>query len=429
MSSRTARASRGTKRKPRFSRCRFTRVEQDSFGIWPTIPVARNIGQMLKQVQHDMGVQRWLIGLPRGLRPLAMTPPVKAESCLGWSLKSHVQPLWMALSAFTMADRLSRFHNWQVGLRSAFTMAEILLSLTIIGLVAAITLPALTGNINERTWNTQRKALYARMSQAIPLMGSVNGFKDAETFITAGLSSVLKINNICDNSHLSDCGITSKKITRLNSTTMDVPTTMAELNPLMINVDYSGEYGEFSSSFITDSEAAAFETQNGESILLFYNPTCVSSLNETGYHQGQYFSMQPKFCVNMIYDLNGAKGPNTVNKDIGFITVLYPTDSEIVAPYVYTRDTEKIRVEYASKACTALDSEYRVPNRYEIAAMFLNNELLGLSGGAYDGAIAYPSSSFIMGDEIMLVWTQSFSTGTQQLRGYDVTFPVRCVKR
>ena len=46
----------------------------------------------------------------------------------------------------------------------AFTMAEILLSLTIIGVVAAITLPSLTGNINERTWNTQRKALYARMS-------------------------------------------------------------------------------------------------------------------------------------------------------------------------------------------------------------------------------------------------------------------------
>ena len=58
----------------------------------------------------------------------------------------------------------------------AFTMAEILLSLTIIGVVAAITLPSLTGNINERTWNTQRKALYARMSQAIALMPALNGY-------------------------------------------------------------------------------------------------------------------------------------------------------------------------------------------------------------------------------------------------------------
>ena len=58
----------------------------------------------------------------------------------------------------------------------AFTMAEILLSLTIIGVVAAITLPSLTGNINERTWNTQRKALYARFSQAIALMPALNGY-------------------------------------------------------------------------------------------------------------------------------------------------------------------------------------------------------------------------------------------------------------
>ena len=60
--------------------------------------------------------------------------------------------------------------------KAAFTMAEILLSLTIIGVVAAITLPSLTGNINERTWNTQRKALYSRLSQAVALMPSVRGY-------------------------------------------------------------------------------------------------------------------------------------------------------------------------------------------------------------------------------------------------------------
>ncbi len=96
-----------------------------------------------------------------------------------------------------------------------FTMAEFLLSLTIIGVVAAITLPSLMANINERTWNTQRKALYARLSQAIAMMPQLNGYgeyegtntdgvvsatKDtaAEAFLTEGLSKVLKINNICD---------------------------------------------------------------------------------------------------------------------------------------------------------------------------------------------------------------------------------------
>ena len=46
--------------------------------------------------------------------------------------------------------------------------------------------------------------------------------------------------------------------------------------------------------------------------------------------QKQY--SQPKMCANFVYDLNGIKGPNTFGKDIGAITVLYPTDSNIVAP-------------------------------------------------------------------------------------------------
>lgn len=64
---------------------------------------------------------------PVGL--LAMTLPVKAASCFGRSLKSYVQPLWMALSAFTMA--------------------EILLSLTIIGLVAALPLTSSAGTSTQ----------------------------------------------------------------------------------------------------------------------------------------------------------------------------------------------------------------------------------------------------------------------------------------
>ena len=67
--------------------------------------------------------------------------------------------------------------------RIAFTMAEILLSLTIIGVVAAITLPSLTGNINERTWNTQRKALFSRLSQAVSLMPAIKGYGTYEVSI------------------------------------------------------------------------------------------------------------------------------------------------------------------------------------------------------------------------------------------------------
>ena len=294
-----------------------------------------------------------------------------------------------------MKQELTTAHAVQrafsTGLRThgnAFTMAEILLSLTIIGVVAAITLPSLTGNINERTWNTQRKALYARMSQAIALMPALNGYgtlkeessagaSDAvdtatETFITDGLAKVLKINNICDNEHIEDCGI-PLTYTTLAGSNKDIPTTMTELNSLITSASYSAySYKDGDSYSMLDTKAAAFETGNGESILTFYNPNCVGNMGETG----DYF-VQPKICANMIYDLNGSKGPNTVGKDIGFMTILYPTDSVVVAPVPFRSVISGVTSDEAPTACTLqAGDEYRIPTKDELASLFANQKLL-----------------------------------------------------
>ncbi len=253
-------------------------------------------------------------------------------------------------------------------------MAEILLSLTIIGVVAAITLPSLTGNINERTWNTQRKALYARMSQAIALMPALNGYGTltedddgnttadtaAETFVTNGLSKVLKINNICDSSHLADCGLSSK-ITLFNSnTTSSIPETLTGFNSLFGGGGYSQ----------TDTKVAAFETANGESVAVYYNPRCSAMKYQS--------RLQPTMCANFIYDLNGQKGPNTVGKDIGFMTAFYPSDSVVVAPQPIKTIT--VRNEYVGRFDTAcremVDSESRATNVEELSSVFVNKALL-----------------------------------------------------
>ena len=289
--------------------------------------------------------------------------------------------------------RLSRFHNGLVGLRSAFTMAEILLSLTIIGVVAAITLPSLTGNINERTWNTQRKALYARFSQAIALMPALNGygtltggFSDdgtqyitednvAETFITNGLAKVLKINNICSD-NLADCGIVSS-ITNAQATKIDTPVKLSEL--------YAPNTAGYQNSFkLLDTKAAAFETANGESVLVYYNPHCSGSdvMHTNG---GQnVLPVSEKVCVNFVYDLNGSKGPNTFGKDLGIITALYPTDSVVVAPLPYLRGGDiSVAWAQAASSCKNIDSEYRAPNREEMMALMYNYNLVNLRQNKY----------------------------------------------
>ena len=322
----------------------------------------------------------------------------------------------------------------KITMSCGFTMAEILLSLTIIGVVAAITLPSLTGNINERTWNTQRKALYARMSQAIALMPAVNGYGTlrevtdsatgstsiedtaAETFVTAGLSKVLKINNICDNEHLEDCGV-PEKITALNGRTINdftsTKNTLVALNNMFNGVFIEGAYQYPYSQ--TDTKAAAFETANGESIVVYYNPHCAANMQEVQWHHAQ-----PKMCANFIYDLNGKKGPNTVGKDIGFITVLYPTDSVVVAPLPLPSNAGSTSHAEVANLCIKQDPESRVPNIDELSAMFYNKLLIGIEAGYFW------SSTVISPEE---AWQVRFESGRRnnKLRMYGA--PVRCVKR
>ena len=326
-------------------------------------------------------------------------------------------------SASTMADR--QFQKLNPIKNTAFTMAEILLSLTIIGVVAAITLPSLTGNINERTWATQKKALYARMSQAIPLIGSVNGYADSETFITAALSKVLKINNICDKDHLEDCGIATKFTTLTGNTfSYSTPLKMSDYNEKMTNMLASDATTTYSYSQ-DDSEAAAFETANGESVILFYFPKCQPDMSESV----NYF-VQPKICVNMIYDLNGNKGPNTVGKDVGIMTVLYATDSVVAAPQPWYRNsaTSSYTTDHteAQQYCRELDPEYRMPNLDELGSMFANMTLLDFGDVSSTHAVW---SSEINAANSSQAWDQSFMTGYRRIRPRTENLAARCVKR
>ena len=319
----------------------------------------------------------------------------------------------------------------------AFTMAEILLSLTIIGVVAAITLPSLTGNINERTWNTQRKALYARMSQAVSLMPALNGYGTlteetdsagstsivdtaAETFVTAGLSKVLKINNICDNEHLADCGI-PKTFINLKGSKVDVPEDLVALNSFftsgsMINGDFFISYSQ------QNTKAVAFETVNGESLITYYNPKCRYRVDRSS----AGFS-QPDMCANFIYDLNGTKGPNTVGKDVGFITVMYPADSSVFMPMPYTKTAGYATSKNANKLCqTIFGDDARLPNRNELAAVAFNSLLTG----EYSANDSYWTSTPTGAFNNKGYYVYNIKSGLYRTDyGPDTPIPIICIKK
>ena len=328
--------------------------------------------------------------------------------------------------------------------KAAFTMAEILLSLTIIGVVAAITLPSLTGNINERTWNTQRKALYSRLSQAIALMPSVRGYgtmvdtmaesrasdqywfrynysSDDATmaFLTNGLGKVLKMNNICDYDKLSDCGL-PEQINRLGG---GEKISLASLNTLQ------GLFSGFANHATNcdtgvETKAAAFETANGESVLVHYKPICVDRF--TG---RQAFSVNAGVCANFIYDLNGKKGPNTIGKDMGFMTLFYPSDSILVAPMPLAKNLSgSYSRDAAARACNNLD-DAKLPNIDELASIALNEKFV--SSPTLGETYSEMWSSTKSDNDFSKSITVYFHIGSYLMseRNSSESYPVRCVKR
>lgn len=59
--------------------------------------------------------------------------------------------------------------------RKAFTLAEVLITLGIIGIVAAMTIPSLMNNIQDKQFREAAKEAYSRASQAVNQMKQDNG--------------------------------------------------------------------------------------------------------------------------------------------------------------------------------------------------------------------------------------------------------------
>lgn len=74
---------------------------------------------------------------------------------------------------FTLAEVFSTHFTGQR--KCAFTLAEVLITLGIIGVVAAMTLPALINNYKKAQTVSQLKASYSILSQAIKLSEVTNG--------------------------------------------------------------------------------------------------------------------------------------------------------------------------------------------------------------------------------------------------------------
>lgn len=87
---------------------------------------------------------------------------------------------------------------------SAFTLAEVLVTLVIIGIVAVLTIPAVVKNHQEKTWNTASQVFERRLEEALKSMNAqetLSGYSNTRDFVEE-LAKHIKITKICENNDL-----------------------------------------------------------------------------------------------------------------------------------------------------------------------------------------------------------------------------------
>jgi len=294
--------------------------------------------------------------------------------------------------------------------KKGFTLVEVLLCVGIIGIIAAISIPSLLSSTSTKALETQRKALYSRMSQAFSQMKNLKNYNygtnqynyPALNLITNGLSKVYKVAAVCDYTNLSNCGVPDLTTDNYSDTgyityPLKSKTTLISLNS---NLETVAKWGG------SDFNSAGFRTANGESILLFYNPNCKSKIEAA-------HSVTQSVCVNMVYDLNGkAQAPNAYGEDIGYITVFYPSEPTVVMPVLYNR--EAFSGTFSEMFAKAKELDLVPPTREELVSILINKDITYITNTG-DNKLSPHWTSTYGSSGIDEIWTAGITDGVKKV--------------
>ena len=182
---------------------------------------------------------------------------------------------------------------------AAFTLAEVLITLAIIGVVAAMTIPTLVANYQTRAWNTSATVFDRKLTEALKVMntqGTLAGLKTTENFVEE-LSKHLKITKTCTNDKLMDCFSEEVFWGAGTATPEAVDMTKVKTAKHLGQKDWG-------------TNIVGIQLANGTNALVAYNPT--NTCNQDPYSN----QITGEKCLAILYDTTGFKTPNTSSKDL-----------------------------------------------------------------------------------------------------------------
>ena len=192
--------------------------------------------------------------------------------------------------------------------RKAFTLAEVLITLGIIGVVAAITMPVLISNVQDRIKQKRVENIKQKLSKVTDKMAvqsGLIGYGDTMAFVQE-MSKHMKLAKICDNNHISDCWPVSEVNLKDKGKTWEISKTL-NAKTLKIPKDSQPNY----------ADTVGIVTADGTPMILSYDKTCDFDVDKKGLIFNKDSAMSNSMgCLSGVFDWNGGKNPNKLGEDI-----------------------------------------------------------------------------------------------------------------
>lgn len=199
---------------------------------------------------------------------------------------------------FTNDSNIQVINIYKTAVKRAFTLAEVLVTLAIIGVVAALTIPSLMSRLNESTYKSAWKKIYSEISLANMNVvndagGSLSGLWQTDS--SASMNSQL---NMYGNylSFIKRCNADAAASSPDTTDKCWHSTSGSLIAHKKDGAIIIGSYGHASGAIL-----------NNGALILFYGYKGFSAPNDY---------------TSILVDVNGYKGPNIVGTDIFRIHVL-----------------------------------------------------------------------------------------------------------
>ena len=227
--------------------------------------------------------------------------------------------------AFTLAEGATHVDTCDGKRKIAFTLAEVLITLSIIGVVAALTLPSVVAHYKEKVLVTQVKKAYSEMQNALKMYSAQNGCSD----ITC----------------ISDTNQTSAELAdKLYAQFQGAQKCPGTWNPrlkMCKSIPIKGDIPYYSNGVTsaTDAFSPYFISSNGVAynVLQFSQCPRISEspiLDKDGYPvldengQPKKYQQTTYSCALIYFDANGVnKGPNQFGADIYRFDLMFDSKS------------------------------------------------------------------------------------------------------